>query len=189
PLAVRTERDAELRGEALVPLFDEPELLFLRIAARRRQQLLQTVGDAGQRRVHDEHPCALCMAGRRHLGDVAPVGERGNTGSAEFENDPVGRGASHKNIPQAGGGEGCHRMGPPPRPNEESSSPPRRKRGAGTPGRPARIMQRCYNSSSKSRRSFSSFLSARTSSSRLHAALPRFTWLRERLSTRSSSRS
>ncbi len=49
--------------------------------------------------------------------------------------------------------------------------------------------RRGYSSSSKSRRSFSSFLSASTSSSLLQAALPRLPWLRTRLSTRSSRRS
>src|SRR5580700_7453598 len=168
---------------------------------RRVEQPLESVRDPSDRGVHDQHARAGVGSRSGDLGDVAPVGQGRNARTAELQNDP-GRGrAGHFSFPSSIGGKTpVARDGPAlsasapttgsstraTRPGQKTVVFAREKRvhslvsAAGVRGQ---------SSSSKSRRVFSSFLSASTSSSLLHAALPRLPWLRTRLSTRSNRRS
>ena len=109
-LAVRPERDAELGGEPPVPLVDDarapPPAPSPRAAASSfsRRSVMPVTAECT---ISTRAPSARRAAG--DLGDVAPVGERGDAGAAEFEDDPVGRGAGHESIPQASGSEGGRR--------------------------------------------------------------------------------
>ena len=67
PLDILPERDAEVCGQAPVALLDGAQLLVLGLADRGVQQPLESVGDAGDGRVHDQH----ARAGGAPLGDDA----------------------------------------------------------------------------------------------------------------------
>ena len=58
------------------------------------EQALESIGDAGEGRVHDEHAHAAGTALRHDARDIGPIGQAGDAGPAEFEDDP-GRGRGH----------------------------------------------------------------------------------------------
>jgi hypothetical protein len=72
-----------------VPVFDRLER-FVRIAgAGCHQQLLQHVGDLGDRRVDHEDAVAGFETAVDDQRDVAPVRKRGDAGAAELDDNPA----------------------------------------------------------------------------------------------------
>src|SRR5277367_1703324 len=185
----------------------------MRSDERRVEQPFESVGNPGHGGVHDQDAGAVGSSCGGDLGDVAPIGQGRNARTAELQNDP-GRGrAGHFSFPSSIGGktpsapdESARAGAAPPASAPTNGSRTRSARPAlHAPGKKRGFDRRVstaksgslvnaaggrgQSSSSKSRRVFSSFLSASTSSSLLHAALPRLPWLRTRLSTRSNRRS
>ena len=78
------------------------EHFVLRAHQRRLDELLELVGDAGDGRMHDQHARPRRQARAHDLRNVAPVGQRGNAGATELQNDPLGKIARHDEVPRYG---------------------------------------------------------------------------------------
>src|ERR1700724_1803141 len=112
----------------------------------RGQERLETVGDSGHRGVHHHRPKVRRHAVAKHGRDVAPIRNGRDAGPPEFKDDPAFAIFKH---------------------GHERAWGNRRWR----PEQPASKLP--HSSSKISRSSFSNCRSASTSSTRLHAALPR----------------
>ena len=85
----RADRNAELRREMRDGALDGGHRLFVFLLKRGVEQLLEPVGDAGDGGVDDQH--ARASRATRALTTAAmflPVGDRGDAGAAELEDDP-----------------------------------------------------------------------------------------------------
>ena len=158
PLDLLAGGYADLGSQAAVALLDGAQLFLVPLTDGGVEQPLQAVGDPRDGRVNDQDPRPGAQPFGRNPLDVQPVGESGNARAAEFEDDPGGRRTGHCGcLPAIEAlrrcGRGCTCGAVPFGPGLGPRGP--------------------HISSSKSLRSFSSFLSASTSSRRLHAALPR----------------
>ena len=103
PFEVGPDRDTEVAGQVGVTPLD---LLHHRLpfaGQRLREQLLEPVGDAGERRVHHDGAQALVQARAHDVRDVLPVADARDAGAAELEDDPEGIGVGcHRAVPGGG---------------------------------------------------------------------------------------
>ncbi len=106
-LELRADRDREVAREVAVTALDLRHHRFPVAGEGLREQLLEAIGDAGERRVDDDRPQALVEA-RTHDGrDVLPVADARYAGAAELEDDPVGVGTvGHRALPERRPGSG-----------------------------------------------------------------------------------
>ena len=81
--------DAEIAREVEVAPLDLVHHRLPFAGQRLREQLLEAVGDAGQRRVHDDRMQAFGQPRTDDAGDVLPVADARNAGAAKLEDDPV----------------------------------------------------------------------------------------------------
>src|SRR5260221_7780531 len=112
----------------------------------RGQERLEAIGDSGHRGMHHHRPKVCRHAVAKHAGDVAPIRNGRDAGPPELQDDPAFAIFKHGNE-RAWGNRSW-------RPAQPASKLP-------------------HSSSKMSRSSFSNWRSASTSSTRLHAALPR----------------
>ena len=95
---LRAGNDAEVAREVAMALLDLVHDRLPLVAEGQAEQLLESVGDAGQCGMDDDGPQAFGQAIAQDCGDVLPVRDRGNAGAAELQHDPrrgAGRRISH----------------------------------------------------------------------------------------------
>ena len=102
---IRVGRQAEITREVVVTSLDLFHDGFPVPVERPCEQLLEAVGDAGQRGVHQNRTQAFGEAGAYDASDIPPVTDARDAGAAELEYDPVRfGGAGHRAVPGAAPG-------------------------------------------------------------------------------------
>ncbi len=93
--------NAEIAREVEVTTLDLVHDRFPLAGQRFREQLLEAVRDAGQRRMHDDGMETFDQPRLDDAGDVLPVADARNAGAAKLEDDPVRFGmAGHSSGPR-----------------------------------------------------------------------------------------